>query len=72
MSRKHEEGYFDVERCLRCIDTGIRSEILQNIKLLKNGQIEPGSWIYQPVYSKVLDKLNNLLGSYHALKNTKW
>ena len=69
--KNDQEGYFDVERCLRCIDSGIRSEILQNIKLLKNGQIEAGSWIYQPVYSKVLDKLNYLLGSYHALKNTK-
>ena len=69
--KNDEEGFFDVERCLRCIDSGTRSEVLQNIKLLRNGQIEAGSWIYQPVYSKVLDKLNYLLGSYHALRNTK-
>ena len=69
--KAHSEGFLDVERCLKCIDTGIRSEIIQNIKLLKSGNVEAGSWIYQPVYSKVLDKLNYLLGSYHALRNTK-
>ena len=67
--KNHPEGFLDSERCLKCVDAGKRNEVLKNLKMLKQGKIsEPGIWIYQPMYSAVLDKLNYLLGHYHALK----
>ena len=63
------EGYFDTERCIRCIDKGIRTQIMKNLADLKKGLVQPGVWIYQPAYSPVLDKLNYMLGFYHASQN---
>ena len=60
------EGYFDTERCMKCIDTGVRNQIMTNLLDLKKGRVQPGVWIYQPAYSPVLDKLNYMLGFYHA------
>lgn len=61
------EGFFDSERCLKCLNAGTRAEILENCKSLKKGLVDPGAWILQPAYSPVLDKLNHLLGSYHTI-----
>ena len=67
--KKHPEGFLDTERGLKCVDAGKRSEVLRNLKYLKEGKVEAGIWIYGPIYAPVLDKLNYLLGSYHdALK----
>ena len=63
------EGFFDTERCLKCIDKGIRTKIMKNLSDLKKGLVEPGVWIYEPAYSPVLDKLNYMLGFYHAATN---
>ena len=63
--KNHPEGFFDSERCLSCIDAGIRNKILANLKSLKLGRVKPGAWIYQPAYSPVLQKLDYLLGFYH-------
>ena len=63
--REHEEDFFGPERCLRCIDKAMRTEVLRNIKQVKEGKAKGGRLVYQPAYSPVLDKLNELLGSYH-------
>ena len=65
--RQHQEDFFGPERCLKCIDKAMRKEVLDNIKRVKQGEgkVKGGKWVYQPVYSPVLDKLNNMLGSYH-------
>ena len=59
------EGFFDTERCLRCIDAGVRKQVMDNLKQVRKSQADPGVWVYQPAYSPVLDKLNHLLGFYH-------
>ena len=65
--RQHEEDFFGPERCLKRINKAMRKEVLDNVKLVKQGQgkVKGGKWVYQPVYSPVLDKLNDMLGSYH-------
>ena len=63
--KQHDEDFFGAERCLRCIDKAARTEILKNIKQVREGKMKGGKLVYQPVYSPVLDKLNELLGSYH-------
>ena len=63
--KQHDEDFFGAERCLRCIDKAARTEILKNIKLVREGKMKGGKLVYQPAYSPVLDKLNELLGSYH-------
>ena len=43
----------------------MRTQVLKNVKLVKEGKMKGGKLVYQPIYSSVLDKLNELLGSYH-------
>ena len=62
------EDYFGVERCLKCIDAGVRKEVIENVKKVKKGQSQPGAWVYQPAYPIVLDKLNNFLGTYNEVR----
>lgn len=62
--KDHDEDFFGTERCMKCIDAGVRRQILQNVKNVRKNQAEPGSWVYEPAYPKVLDKLNSLLGPY--------
>ena len=69
--RQHEEDFFGAERCLRCIDRAMRKEVLGNVKQVKDGKEKGGKWVYQPVYSPVLDKLNDMLGSYHQVHTLK-
>ena len=45
----------------------MRAEVLKNIKQVKDGNMKGGKLVYQPVYSPVLDKLNELVGSYHKV-----
>ena len=63
--REHEEDFFGTERCLRCIDAGMRRQIIENQRRVKKGEVKAGTWVYQPAYPRVLDKLNELLGSYN-------
>ena len=65
------EDFFGTERCLKCINSGIRKEILENVKKVKKNQAPPGYWVYQSAYSIVLDKLNVLVGSYNDLKQVQ-
>ena len=69
--KNHEEDFFGTERCLYCLDAGQRKTILENVKKVKKKQAKPGSWVYEPAYSPVLDKLNHFLGSYHQWNHSK-
>ena len=62
---QHDVEFFGAEWCLRCSEKAARTEILKNIKLVREGKMKGGKLVYQPAYSPVLDKLNELLGSYH-------
>lgn len=59
------EGFFDAETCLSCIDAGQRDQIMVNFKNVKKGSAKAGAWVFQPAYSPVLDKLNSMLGIYY-------
>ncbi len=73
--KNHQEDFFGTERCLRCIDAGVRKQVLENLKKVRKNEAKPGTWVYSPAYPKVLDKLNYTLGSYHnqaiALENAE-
>ncbi len=43
-------------------------QVLDNLRRVRKGEVAAGSWVYQPVYPRVLDKLNELHGSYNAAK----
>ena len=62
---EHEEDFFGLERCLRCLDAGQRKEILENVKKVRKNQAPAGAWVFASAYSPVLDKLNVLCGSYN-------
>ena len=62
--RDHEEDFFGIERCLRCIDKGMRGQVLSNLRRVRDDGVPAGTWVYQPVYPRVLDKLNELLGHF--------
>ena len=62
------EDFFGTERCLKCVHSGVRKEILDNVKKVRKDQMQAGAWVYQPAYSPVLDKLNTLVGSYNEVR----
>ena len=63
--REHKEDFFGTERCLRCIDSGMRRQVLENLRKVKKNEVKAGTWVYQPVYPRVLDKLNELVGVFN-------
>merc|ERR1719270_936306 len=69
--KQHPEDFFGLERSLSCIDAGVRKEVLTNLKKVKKNEEPAGSWVYQSVYSRVLDKLNHMLGGYHQWMETQ-
>jgi len=69
--KEHEEDFLGDERCLKCIDRAMRKEVLKNIKQVEKGEMKGGKLVFQTIYSKVLDKLNELLGSYHQTHTLK-
>ena len=56
--------FFDREQCLRCVDGGMRKEVLERIKSVDSGQQEPGRWVFNVVYPRVVDMLTQQLGNY--------
>ena len=62
------EDFFGVERCLKCINVGIRKQVLENVRKVKKNEVQGGAWVYEPAYSPVLDKLNYLLGPYNEYR----
>lgn len=61
----HEEDFLGMERCLQCIDRGMRSQVMDNLRRVRRGEVKGGTWVYQPVYPRVVDALNGMLGTYH-------
>ena len=60
----HEEKFFGVERCLKCIDLEMRQDVIKDIKKVKKGDLTPSPEIFYKVYHKVNDKVLELLGAY--------
>merc|ERR1711874_21381 len=64
---EHEEEFMGRERCLRCVDSGARREVLANIKSVKAGKAEAGPSVFILIYPKIVDKLGELLGNYQNM-----
>ena len=64
---EHEEQFLGRERCLRCVDAGGRREVLDNIKSVKAGDVEPGPAVFILLYPNIVDKLGELLGNYQNM-----
>ena len=66
----HKEKFFGNERCLKCVDAGLRKSVMSDIKKVKQGSMKSSPQIFAPVYQRVVDRLIELLGSYqnHLIK----
>ena len=42
----------------------MRGQVLTNLKRVNQDGVPAGTWVYQPAYPRVLDKLNELLGHF--------
>ena len=42
----------------------MRGQVLSNLRRVNTDGVPAGTWVYQPVYPRVLDKLNDLLGHF--------
>ena len=62
------EEYLDRERGLKCVDSGMRKEVIRNLKAVKEGRIEPSRAVFDVIYENVLEKLRELLGNYQNMK----
>ena len=60
----HHEDFFGRERCLDCIDAGMRKATLERIRNVREGKEKPSPAVFAIVYQRVVDKLSELLGSY--------
>ena len=69
--KQHPEDFFGLERSLSCIDAGVRKEVLTNLKKIRKNESPAGAWVYHTVYSRVLDKLNHMLGGYNQWKQVQ-
>eukprot|EP00091_Calanus_sinicus_P000847 TRINITY_DN10803_c0_g1_i2.p1 TRINITY_DN10803_c0_g1~~TRINITY_DN10803_c0_g1_i2.p1 ORF type:complete len:182 (-),score=58.95 TRINITY_DN10803_c0_g1_i2:143-688(-) len=63
---EHEEQFLGRERCLRCLDSGMRREVLENIKMVKAGG-EAGPTVFIVIYPRVVEKLEEMLGNYQNM-----
>ena len=61
---EHDEQFLGRERYLKCIDGGIRREVLENVKNVKTGNEEAGPRVFILIYPRVVDKLGEMLGNY--------
>ena len=60
----HKEKFLGNERCLKCVDAGVRKFVMSDIKKVKQGTMKASPQIFALVYQKVIDRLIELLGSY--------
>ena len=65
------EEYLDREIGLKCLDSGLRKEVVRNIKAVKEGSMQPGTDVFVVMYERVLERLRELLGNYQNLKLTE-
>merc|ERR1711893_24283 len=61
------EEYLDREKGLKCLDSGMRKEVVRNIKAVKEGRRQPGTDVLVVMYERVLERLRELLGNYQNL-----
>eukprot|EP00092_Neocalanus_flemingeri_P003450 GFUD01003699.1.p1 GENE.GFUD01003699.1~~GFUD01003699.1.p1 ORF type:complete len:240 (+),score=106.74 GFUD01003699.1:41-721(+) len=61
---EHEEQFLGRERCLKCVDAGMRKEVLERVKNVKNGSEEAGPRVFILIYPRVVDRLGEMLGNY--------
>ena len=61
---EHKEGFLDRERCLKCVDGGMRKEVLERVKNVNNGSQEAGPRVFILIYPRVVDRLGEMLGNY--------
>lgn len=59
-----KEQFLGRERCLQCIDSGVRREVLNNIKNVRSGNADAGPNVFILIYPRVVDKLGEMLGNY--------
>eukprot|EP00092_Neocalanus_flemingeri_P048195 GFUD01054922.1.p1 GENE.GFUD01054922.1~~GFUD01054922.1.p1 ORF type:complete len:228 (+),score=105.18 GFUD01054922.1:172-855(+) len=64
---EHEEQFLGRERCLKCIDTGMRREVLETVKNVKTGNEEAGPRVFIVIYPRVVDRLEEMLGNYQNM-----
>lgn len=67
---RHPEGFFSIQRRLKVIEGPMRKSVMESVKKVQEGA-RGGKWVFQPVYSKAFDKLNDWLGSYHEKETLK-
>lgn len=60
----HPQDFLGRERCLKCIDSGLRKSVMLNIKHVREGKMDPSPAVFVIVYQRVVDRLAELLGSY--------
>jgi len=63
----HKEGFLDRERCLKCVDGGVRKEVLERVKNVRSNREEAGPRVFILVYPRVVDRLGELLGNYQNM-----
>jgi hypothetical protein len=63
-----KEGFFDSERCLKCIDDEMRKAILENVKNVENGVMEANAEVFKLVLPRVLEKMQELLENFQNLE----
>jgi len=63
----HEEEFLGKERCLKCVDSGMRSEVLKNIKMARTGSEKAGPTVFILIYPRVVDRLGDMLGNYQNM-----
>ena len=64
---EHDEQFLGRERCLRCVDSGMRREVLNNIKMTKAGSEKAGPTVFILIYPRVVEKLEEMLGNYQNM-----
>ena len=64
---EHDEEFLGRERCLKCIDSGMRREVLNNIKMAKACTLNAGPTVFILLYPRVVEKLEEMLGNYQNM-----
>ena len=63
----HEEEFLGRERCLKCVDSAMRREVLKNIKMARSGSEKAGPTVFILIYPRVVDRLGGMLGNYQNM-----
>ena len=61
---EHQEGFLDRERCLSCVDQGLRRDVMEAVRRVEGEEEDPGPAVFLPIYPRIVDKLSELLGVY--------